>query len=327
MKYKGIILIVLLLPLLAACAQMGGENVVGFARTINVFETNGNDATVRRGAVQAEPRAGFRLADNDLAITGDASNIYLLLNTESIMKIDEQSLVEINHISGQNLTLTLLEGAIVADIKRENDNDIYEIYVGNVLMGVRGTSFIVEYRSGKNPVIVMLEGSASIGDAVLEAGEIAIIDEAAKITVEPLVIENITSPFITGEIARREAMATVYGAGIRIAVTQAGAAHNEAAVIMEFELMELYLYAGLHDNIHWPFDGDYELRLYTDGRISAGTLGDYLPFTVYENDWRCLRPGCLAGWVWVWFDGTFEQGEWIQCECVDEMERVMRDWR
>ncbi|MCL2604644.1 MAG: FecR family protein [Defluviitaleaceae bacterium] len=305
----------IILPLfLAACSN--DADVVGSARTINVFETHGENTSITRGATRTAPRAGFRLADRDVAETGQASNIYLLLNAESIMKMDERSTVEINRVSDNLLSLTLVEGAVAADIKRESSDDIYEIHVGNIMMGVRGTSFIMEYR-GTAPVIVMLEGSGEIGGIILEAGEIAVIDVTADtVTVEPFVLENLDSPFIASEIARREGNQTVYGTGIRIAVVQAGAAHNEAAVVMEFELMELYLYAGLHDDIVWPSDGYYELRLYTDGRISAGTMKEMFPFIVYENEWRCLREGCLTGWL-----GT------NQCPCVDEMESVMRVWR
>ncbi|MCL2500543.1 MAG: FecR domain-containing protein [Defluviitaleaceae bacterium] len=313
-KIKYVFVIILSLTFLTACSDIG-EDAVGTARTVNVFETNGENATVTRGATQTSPRAGFRLADRDIAATGSETNMFLLLNADSVMKMDALSTIEINRISVDALSLTLVEGAIVADIKRESENDIYEFRVGNVIMGVRGTSFIIEYR-GNAPIIVMLEGSGEINGVLLQAGEVAVIDETAAVTVEPLDLSNINSPFIVGEINRREDLTTAYGAEIRIVAVAADAPHNETAVIIDFDLMELYLNTGLYDDISWPFDGYYELRLYTGGRLSAQTLNQSFPFIVYENIWRCLREGCVMGWM-----------DDRQCLCVDEMEAVVRDWQ
>jgi hypothetical protein len=322
-KIIYILLAVLFLALQTACSSGTGGNAAGQARTVNVFETNGEHSYITRGQNRTTPRAGFRLTDRDVAATGGNSNMFLLLNAESIMKMDERSTVEINRVSPNLLSLTLVEGAIVADIKRESQDDIYEIRVGNVIMGVRGTSFIVEYRDAA-PVIVMLEGNGDIDGVTLSAGEIAII-EAAAVSVEPLVLENLDSPFIVGEITRREEITNIYGAGTRIVAVNEGAPHSEASVVIGFDLMELYLNAGLHETITWPADGNYELRLYTGGRISAETFNRGFPFIVYENDWRCPRPGCAMGWMYT-FDGD-DLIDRSQCLCVNEMEAVMRDWR
>jgi hypothetical protein len=250
-----------------------------------------------------------------MAATGEGTTMYLLLNAESVMKMDENSKVEVNAVSANRLTLTLLEGAIAADIKRESPDDMYEIRVGNVMMGVRGTSFLIEYRD-EAVTVVMLDGSGEIEGTLLTTGEVAVIGITDGITVEPLNMDNITSPFITNEITRREELQTAYGAGVRITIVAAGAPHEESSVVMEFALMDLYLNEGLHDRIEWPDDGDYELRIYTGGVVSAGTLSQSFSFAVYQNQWRCHRVGCAEGWI-----------NHETCECVDELESLMRDWR
>jgi hypothetical protein len=111
---------------------------------------------------------------------------------------------------------------------------------------------------------------------------------------------------------------------VRIAIFEAGAAHSERLALMEFDLLEMYLNAGL-DHIHWPFDGHFEARLYTGGRISPETFVRRFLFLVYGGEWKCAEHECDSGWFYVWHND--ESGEWVRCDCVDELELVVKDWK
>jgi len=110
--------------------------------------------------------------------------------------------VEVNQISSRSLSLTLLEGAISADITMANADDTFEINAGNVVMGIRGTSFIVEYRSAI-PVFIMLTGSGDVDGTLLTAGNVAKI-EAGRVVVAQLVIDDSLSQFALHEIIERK---------------------------------------------------------------------------------------------------------------------------
>jgi len=75
---------------------------------------------------------------------------------------------------------------------------------GNVTLGIRGTSFIMEYRNENEVTIIMLEGSGYInGDTLLEAGQIAIIN-LHDISIELLTTSAPLSSFALFEIEQRD---------------------------------------------------------------------------------------------------------------------------
>jgi hypothetical protein len=328
MKKVLLIISVLSMLTLVACASDGGNEVVGRARAVVVFEATGESVTVERGATQSFARAGLRLADRDVAVTGAKSNMYLLLNAESVMKMDEASRVEVNRVEDRVLALTLLEGAIAADINRQDAFDRYEINAGNVMMGIRGTSFIVEYRQN-NVTVVMLSGSGEVNGVPLAEGNTASVEETGEVSVEPLVIENIESPFIRNEIAERESALRVYGEIARVAVFQPGAAHTEANIVLEFDLLEININEAFPPrDLIWPPDGDYEVRFYNNRVISAQSFIRGIPFITYEGrNWSCGREGenqsCHNGRFYTFIEtGGFTSED---CGCFDEVLNIL-DW-
>jgi hypothetical protein len=167
------------------------------------MRTEGGSAVITRNNSETAAREGQSLSDGNAAATGFASHIYLNLNlnSRSVLKMDETSKIEVNRVSARGLSITLVEGAIAADITREGDDDLYEIRVGRSALSVRGTSFIVEYREA-SPVIVMLTGNGDVDGVLLTEGNVAVIEDGA-VTVVPLVITDSFSPFIRNEISNR----------------------------------------------------------------------------------------------------------------------------
>jgi hypothetical protein len=317
-KKMAIIILFAFLPLAACSGTVTDERIVGTAKVIKVFESIGESAAIKRGVNQTFARAGSRLSDNDVAVTGAESNIYLLLNAESILKMDESSRVEVNRVSESNLSLTLLEGAIAANITRQEGME-YEIRVGNSTMGIRGTSFIIEYRED-DIVVVMLSGSGEIDGVMLEAGNAARIEE--EIHIVPLEESDISSPFILNELAERENNKIAFGEMERLAVFALGAAHTEGSIILEFDLIEISLNEGFPVIENWPVDGDYVVRLYNETDISIESFMRDFSFIVNNETWSCGKIGCINGWLYE--GGSLAEIEKTLCECHEEY--MIFDW-
>jgi hypothetical protein len=195
---KKIILLGVIIFILAACGREDAPDVVGTSRLINIFDAVGGDARISRDGSEFSAMRGQNLFAGYSAITGEMSNIYLNLNRESVLKMDETSRVEVNQLTERSLSLTLSEGAISANITRESDDDLFEISAGGVTLGIRGTRFIVEYRTAM-PIFIMLEGSGYVDGVLLTAGNMAVI-ENGNIVVRPFVADDSMSAFILREI-------------------------------------------------------------------------------------------------------------------------------
>jgi len=173
-------------------------------RTIVISDTEGNDVKMTRGeGREYDVTSGTRMSDGYTAHTGSASHISLLFDNSSTVKTDELTKVEVEQIAEKKLSLILLEGAIVADIATLQKGETFDFKAGNVTLGIRGTSFIMEYRNESEVIIIMLEGSGYInGDTLLEAGYIAIIS-LHDISIEPLTTASPLSAFALIEIGVR----------------------------------------------------------------------------------------------------------------------------
>ena len=172
--------------------------------TVVVYDTVGASAGIMniRSGNGFAAHNGLMLSDRDISLTGDASNIFLSFDNSSMMKMDEKSRLEVNQISARSLSLTLLLGAISADITQLYPDDIYEIEAGNFAMVTQEASFIIEY-SNSSPIFIMLSGHAHIGGTVVSAGNVARVD-SGRVAVAPLVIDDSLSLFVLKEIVARK---------------------------------------------------------------------------------------------------------------------------
>ena len=180
------------------------EEIDATGRTIVISNTEGNDVKMTRGeGREYDATSGTRMSDGYTAHTGSASHISLLFDNDSTIKTDEQTNVEVEQISAKKLSLVILSGAIVADITSLQSDESIDFKAGNVTLGIRGTSFIMEYRNENEVGIIMLEGSGIInGDTLLEAGQIATIS-LHDISIEPLTTASPLSAFALFEIGVR----------------------------------------------------------------------------------------------------------------------------
>lgn len=199
-------------------ALLGGSGVDVFAsnpsaRSISIFRIEGLNASLSRGTPQAAtPREGQRLSNGNVLTTGADTNIYISLDGETILKMDEASRVAVSS-SGNALTLSVQNGSALVHAAAQASGNSLTTRVGNTALTVRGTVYVMSASAGGSVDIVMLAGLGQVGDVLLPAGSmLSIVDDPggppAQIT--PLDVE-LLSVFVLESIWDNREMLLAYG--------------------------------------------------------------------------------------------------------------------
>jgi ferric-dicitrate binding protein FerR (iron transport regulator) len=167
------------LAVTVAVAMVVGNGLPVFAvnssaRTINVLRIDGSDVMLSRGAQMAPPRAGQRLVDGNVITTGRDSFVYLVLDGESIVKMDQSSSLLVASSRSQ-LSLNIQSGSALVNAAPQATGHTLETRAGNVGMVVRGTMYTMGRSEGGDTSVVMLSGSGDVNGRPLEAGQMMIV--------------------------------------------------------------------------------------------------------------------------------------------------------
>ena len=127
------------------------------ARNIGVFRVDGGDARLARtfGGSTTSPRDGQRLNVGNVMTTGHDTQVYMQLDTDSILKMDEESQVAVGS-AGNLLSLSVFYGSALVDAAQQASGQSLETRIGNITTGVRGTLFIAGIRENGAVVVTML---------------------------------------------------------------------------------------------------------------------------------------------------------------------------
>lgn len=145
-------------------------------RNIRVFSVEGNNATITRSGITANATANLRLGEGNSLTTGHGSHIFLQLDSDSLLKMDQNSEVTVG--STRNLlSLNLVQGYALVHAATQAPDHEMEIRIGARGLTVRGTLFTM----GQNPhtgtiTVVMLSGAGEMGNIWLDAGDMLIIE-------------------------------------------------------------------------------------------------------------------------------------------------------
>lgn len=163
---KRTVIICILTVLLAACSTPV-EGIEGDIYTaLSVLQTAGT-VTVERESNTLDARAGMRLFNLDTVKTAAASSAWLTLDEHKAAQLGEQTVLRVDRRSS-GFALTLTAGEITARIDRPlDDGESFNVYAGNLTMGVRGTVFTVRLEDD----IVTVE---------VERGVVAVLDAAGE---------------------------------------------------------------------------------------------------------------------------------------------------
>ncbi|MCL1999055.1 MAG: leucine-rich repeat domain-containing protein [Turicibacter sp.] len=142
------------------------------ARTVTVFRVDGDNAAVyRNGTRHSTARTRTRLAAADELITGRETQVYLNMDSDSLLKMDSQSRVAFE-LTNNLIGLTVLEGNALVRVAEQAEGRSLESRVGNVVHAVRGTMFTIGHFNENIVYIAMLSGSGEVSGVSLEEGQI-----------------------------------------------------------------------------------------------------------------------------------------------------------
>ena len=133
------------------------------ARNLSVFRVDGDDATLARTlhGRATEPREGQRLSPGNVMQTGLDTQVYMQLDTASIVKQDELTYVAVA-AAGNLLTLSVLRGGALVEVRYMEPGQTLETRIGSTVMSVRGTIFTASIRENGATVITMLSGEGAV---------------------------------------------------------------------------------------------------------------------------------------------------------------------
>ena len=145
------------------------------ARNLSVFRVEGDDAflTWGLGGRGMEPRSGQRLSAGNVMSTGFDTQVYMQLDADSIVKMDEQTQVTVN-AAGNRLSLSVSSGSALIEVAQQAPGHILDTRIGSTVMSVRGTLFIAGMRESGAAVFTMLSGE----------GVVYVADETGAVVVE-----------------------------------------------------------------------------------------------------------------------------------------------
>ena len=219
--------------------------VVGYsadARTIAVFRAEGDFTTlISRGREIANLRDGQRLSSGDRLVTGRDSQIFVMLDNSSILKLGENSEAEIIE-AGRNLEINVIRGNVLVRVDSQEPHHATTIRAQNTTTGVRGTMFTVSVDDYGNETVAMLSGYAEVNGEPLMAGYLFALSvdgvigvlNVMPITVE--VIDTFTLAAIVGNLDYLAEHLEIDLTGVDIAAFPLPAPYEfENLVIEDFE--------------------------------------------------------------------------------------------
>ena len=165
---KKTLVLALVLLLSTSPSLAWGQTSVN-ARPIVVLSVDGDNAALYRGISRSiTPRPGMRLATGHQLATGADTNLLFRLDTDSVVKMDEESRVEVS-TSLNRLSLNIPEGQSLVHLAPKEPNQQFDASVGSLTFEVTGTMFVIGH--GVDYVyIVLLSGSGEVNGTPVSAG-------------------------------------------------------------------------------------------------------------------------------------------------------------
>ncbi len=144
-------------------------------RTAKIYDFS-NTVTVTRGKTSLKVYKGMRLKEGDSIKTGANSIAYIEIDSDKVVKLDSLTIITISNLNGTdkngNINISLSSGKIYNDIKKKlTKNSTYKVRTPNAVMGVRGTTFVVDIRPENKSVetkLTVLDGTVAFATSKQE---------------------------------------------------------------------------------------------------------------------------------------------------------------
>ena len=106
---------------------------------IRIWEIKGADVTMTKGADKSfQTQKGIRLADGYTVTTGKNSNCWLDLDEKIILKMDQNSTIQIGKTPLKKLLVSVLKGSITKDPGPQRAEGTSSVKAGNSALGILG---------------------------------------------------------------------------------------------------------------------------------------------------------------------------------------------
>ena len=164
----------LMMSLLSACNISFG----GAGESISISDIKGGNATLTKSdnSEQAAKR-GAKLTAGCSLITGAETCVYLNIDKDSIIKMDEHSEISVSEISSDLLKFELVKGSVLINEKGKEGR--LQMQAGSTVLLVRGTFFTMKYDVGKI-IVDLIEGKI---DVKTDSGSVTNVEQGERVTV------------------------------------------------------------------------------------------------------------------------------------------------
>ena len=137
------------------------------------LEENGKEKPVKEN---------LRLNEGNALNTATASIASVGLDEYKIVTLNEESRAEFNKL-GKKLDLSLTEGSMYVDVQKKlEDNESFDVHTSSMVVGIRGTSLLIENKDGIERITVT-DGIVHITGTNHVTGETKEIDVPAGKTI------------------------------------------------------------------------------------------------------------------------------------------------
>ncbi|MBQ9567552.1 MAG: FecR domain-containing protein [Lachnospiraceae bacterium] len=158
------------------------------ATTMRVLRLEGT-VSLEENCKEKQVKEDLRLKEGNALNTGDASYASVGLDEYKIITLNEDSRAEFNKL-GKKLDLSLTEGSMYVDVQKKLASDeTFNIHTSSMIVGIRGTSVLVENKAGVESITVT-DGTVHVIGTNSVTGESKEIDVPAGKTITVYLYNN-----------------------------------------------------------------------------------------------------------------------------------------
>lgn len=136
---------------------------------------------IERSGTVVEAKINDFLQVKDILIAEKDSVVDIILKEKGILRINENTRVEIRSLTSENIEIFQNNGSVITHLKKLKETENYSIITPTSVAAVRGTSFITKVVNENRTDFALVEGKLEIKN---QKGEKIILDQAAEISVE-----------------------------------------------------------------------------------------------------------------------------------------------
>ncbi|MDD5066945.1 MAG: FecR family protein, partial [bacterium] len=174
---KKLVIVLLISLMLAPVLAAGTKESVSVAAIVMLFK--GDVQILPAGSAKwAKPVVGMSVKAKDIIKTGADSWLNIAFANGSIMRVSQNSTVEISLLSYDTKKKILksesrinIMGKVIASCKKlKKDQNTYDFYTPTAVAGVRGTELMVDVKDQETTYVAVFEGKLIVKDLVGEQG-------------------------------------------------------------------------------------------------------------------------------------------------------------